>query len=125
MHDGELGRGTREGGRASARSVSLLVAFHPLAAQEIVDAQDWYDGQHAGLGDRFLAGVDGAVARALKWPRSGTPVVTARDGVVVIRKLAVGGFPWVVGYEAASATLLVLAVFHQRRRPGYWTSRAM
>ncbi len=51
------------------------------------------------------------------------PVAVSDDGMVLNRKVPVGGFPWAVGYEVVDETLLVLAVFHQRRRPGYWTIR--
>ncbi len=43
------------------------------------------------------------------------------DGAVVNRKLPVGGFPWAVGYEVTDEKLFVLAVFHQHRKPEYWT----
>ncbi len=45
------------------------------------------------------------------------------DGAVVNRKLPVGGFPWAIGYEVTDEKLFVLAVFHQHRKPEYWTDR--
>ena len=103
--------------------MSLDVEYHPLAAAEIADAEDWYEHQNEGLGDRFLAAVEAAVTRASRWPNAGTLVTISDDGTIVNRKISTGGFPWAVGYDVVGNTLLVLAVFHQRRRPGYWTTR--
>ena len=55
---------------------------------------------------------------------AGRPVVIAPDGTVVNRKMPVGGFPWAIGYEVTDEKLFVLAVFHQHRKPEYWTDRA-
>ncbi len=90
---------------------------------KIADAEDWYEHQNEGLGDRFLAAVEAAVNRASRWPNAGSPVTISDDGTIVNRKISTGGFPWTVGYDVVGNTLLVLAVFHQRRRPGYWTAR--
>lgn len=99
------------------------VAYHPAAAAEVLSAVRWYEGERAGLGDRFLTAVDAAVTRASRSPSSGRPVVVADDGMIVNRKMPVRGFPWAIGYEVVGDDVLVLAVFHQHRRPDYWTER--
>lgn len=103
--------------------MSLEVEYHPLAADEVVNAEDWYETESAGLGDRFLAAVEATVKRESRWPTAGRPNVIAADGTVVNRKTPVGGFPWAVGYEVADDKLFVLVVFHQHRKPDYWTDR--
>lgn len=103
--------------------MSLEVSYHPLAATKFVDAQAWYEQQMPALGDRFLAAVEATVERILSWPNAGTPVVVDHDGAVTNRKTPIGGFPWAVGYEVADSIVIVLAVFHQRRRPDHWTTR--
>jgi plasmid stabilization system protein ParE len=103
--------------------LSLDVEYHPAAAAEVVVAQAWYENESTGLGDRFLAAFEAAVRRAMRWPKSGRPVEIAPDGTIVNRKTPVGGFPWAVGYEVSDDKLIVLAVFHQHRRPDYWTDR--
>jgi hypothetical protein len=47
----------------------------------------------------------------------------ADTGEVVHRKTVIGEFPWAVGYEVKDNSVIVLAVFHQHRRPDYWTTR--
>jgi len=103
--------------------LSLEVRYHPLAATELVDAQAWYEQQISALGVRFLAAVEATVERILSWPNAGTPVVVDNDGAVVNRKARIGGFPWVVGYEVVGDIVIVLAVFHEHRRPDYWKTR--
>ena len=103
--------------------MSFDVRYHPLASTELVDAQAWYEEQNRGLGDRFLVAFEATLKRVSHWPRAGTPVVVEDDGTVVNRKTRIGGFPWAVGYEVTGDTVIVLAVFHQHRRPDYWTTR--
>lgn len=105
--------------------MSLQVRFQPFASLEVSDAARWYDRQQNGLGDRFLAAVSAAVERASRWPNAGTPVEVANDGTVLIRRVVTADFPYAVGYEVSEVsedTLTVLAVFHQHRRPNYWTA---
>jgi toxin ParE1/3/4 len=104
--------------------VSVSVEFHPLAADEIADAEDWYERQRSGLGERFLEVVEATVNRASRSPRTGTPVVVDEQGSVRIRKMPLGGFPWALAYGITDETIVVLAAFHQRRRPDYWLERS-
>jgi hypothetical protein len=94
------------------------IDFHRLAAKEYREARDWYERRRDGLGDRFKAEVDRAVARIAAQPDR-WPAFRAR-----FRRVRVGRFPYTLYYRAVSPTrALVLAVAHGRRRPGYWTRR--
>ncbi len=86
--------------------MSLGVGFHPLAAVEIVDAEFWYEQQSEGLGDRSLGAVEATAMRVSRWPNVGAPVMVADDGTIINRKIPVGGFPWVVGYEVVVVEFL-------------------
>ncbi len=66
---------------------------------------------------------EATVERISTWPHAGAPVDVDDDGAVFNRKAPIGGFPWAVGYEVAGDIVNVLAVFHQHRRPDYWTTR--
>lgn len=99
------------------------IEYLPLAAAEVVRAEAWYEKETAGLGDRFLAEVEATVGRGSRWPNAGRAVVIAPDSSVVNRVMTVGGFPSAVGYEVTDEKLFVLAVFHQHRKPEYWTDR--
>jgi plasmid stabilization system protein ParE len=104
--------------------VSVRVEFHPVAVDEIDGAVDWYERHRSGLGVRFLDVVETTVNRASRLPRIGTPVVADQHGSVSLRTISLGGFPWTLAYEVFGESIVVLAVFHQRRLPNYWLERS-
>jgi toxin ParE1/3/4 len=99
------------------------VTVHADAAAEVDAAAAWYNDQRDGLGLQFLAAVDGAIEHARAWPQSGTPVEDLPADLVV-RRLPVLRFPYHLAYLVVSNDRIhILAVAHDHRRPGYWTSR--
>jgi plasmid stabilization system protein ParE len=102
--------------------VSLRAEYHELARADLYSGWAWYEDRQPELGDRSSAALDAAVLRATRWPKSGSP--TRRDDdEVVERRLATPGFPYVIRYRVIGDTLLVIAVSHQHRRPGFGTDR--
>lgn len=91
------------------------------AGAEIAGASRWYDREKAGLGLDFLRMVDRAIAQIESVPNSGSPVPGVSDPA--IRRVLVRRFPYHVVYIELPDRLQVLAVAHQRRRPGYWMHR--
>jgi plasmid stabilization system protein ParE len=47
----------------------FTVVFTPAARTEVIDAQDWYEGQAPGLGRRFRAAVDTVTQHMAANPR--------------------------------------------------------
>ena len=45
------------------------------------------------------------------------------NGDVVERKVATAGFPYPMRYRVTTAQLIVMAVYHQRRRPDFGVDR--
>lgn len=84
---------------------------------------DWLPDDSAEIASELFNWAEETVKRAGRWPNAGRPVVIAPDGTIANRKTPVGGFPWAVGYEVSDDKLIVLAVFHQHRKPDYWTDR--
>jgi toxin ParE1/3/4 len=84
-------------------------------------ASRWYDRETAGLGLAFLRMVDRAIAQIESVPSSGSPVPGVADAGV--RRVLVRRFPYHVVYIDLPDRVQVLAVAHQRRRPGYWMRR--
>jgi plasmid stabilization system protein ParE len=73
------------------------------------------------LGRRCVQAVEAAVARAVAFPAAGSP---ARSNT---RRVLIRGFPFAVYYRAYRAEIdgiVVFAIAHHARQPGYWTSRA-
>jgi plasmid stabilization system protein ParE len=104
--------------------VSLAVAVHPLAERDIVQAWEWYEQQLPGLGDRFVAAIGLAIERAARWPHAGVPSIHDDGGEFVERRVAPAGFPYAVRYRVLDGQLMVMAVYHQRRRPDFGSDRS-
>jgi hypothetical protein len=82
-----------------------------------VDAAAWYEQQRAGLAHAFLLAVQDAIAAILvapqRWPKGGSRV----------RRYRMNRFPYSIIYVSESDGILILAVAHHSRRPGYWRNR--
>lgn len=92
-------------------------AFHPEAEAEFFAAARYYEGQAAGLGLDFIAAVERTYQRLSMFPESGHPFGSR------VRRALVPGFPYSLVYHADSNRLVVVAVAHLHRRPGYWRTR--
>jgi plasmid stabilization system protein ParE len=92
------------------------------AEEEAREAAHWYEQRRAGLGDAFLDALAQTLARIERTPRLHGVIPEAPAGRDVRRAL-LGRFPYAVIYEIRDTEILVLAVAHTRRRPGYWLSR--
>jgi len=92
--------------------------FHPDAEAELLAAVDWYEVRSAGLGTDFAAEIHAAIQRAIAMPLA-WPLVEGE-----IRRVLANRFPYGVLYAPRDGAILVLAVMHLRRRPGYWQARA-
>ncbi len=94
------------------------VTFTPLARQEIIDAQDWYENEAPGLGRRFRAALDAVVERASANPAQ-FPVVYKS-----IRRALLRRFPYALMFVVgADDSLTVIACFHGSRDPARWQRR--
>jgi len=94
------------------------VIFHRLAAREYRSSREWYAKRSAAVAERFRLAVDRAVDRIVKEADS--------LGVLVgqYRYVRVSRFPYVLIFRRLdSAVVVVVAVAHTSRRPGYWRRR--
>lgn len=95
----------------------IRIRFLPAAEQELLKQIAYYSQARDGTGIRFEAAVRDAVAMAVAYPRGGAP---APKGT---RRFLVKPFPFSVVYRATEQEILVVAIAHHRRRPGYWSGR--
>jgi toxin ParE1/3/4 len=93
------------------------VPFLPAAREEFLAAAHHYDTAAPGLGHDFIAAVERAVARIAAFPEHGSPHLMGTRRVVLRR------FPFSVVYLLEPEAVLVVAVAHHSRRPGYWRDR--
>jgi mRNA-degrading endonuclease RelE of RelBE toxin-antitoxin system len=97
----------------------MNVRFHRLADHEARDARRWYERRRLGLGDDFVTELERAVARIIAAPDR--PRLFAGR----FRSARLRRFPYRLIYEIIdAATVQVVAVAHDWRRPGYWSRRA-
>lgn len=94
------------------------VQFHRLATKDYRVARNWYRHRNAAVALRFRDAVDSAVNRVAADPDS-HPLLEDDIRWVRVRK-----FPYILVFVRQNAdSLLVLAVAHAKRRPGYWKRR--
>src|SRR5690348_10912986 len=94
------------------------VEFHPIAIEEARAARRWYARVNRGLAARLMTELDTAVARIETNPSAYPPYL---HGTRVSR---LHRFPYLLVYlELTSDRVMVIAVAHKRRRPGYWRRR--
>lgn len=77
----------------------------------------WHAAQRPGLGDEFVSEVEEAVQRAREAPETGSPHLYGT------RRMLVERFHYDVVFLVREPLVLVVAVAHQRRKPGYWRRR--
>lgn len=93
------------------------VRFIAAARQELLAEMAYYSQAQGGLGERFAAAVEEATARALAFPGTGSP--SAANTLRVFVK----GFPFSIIYQPEEDGIVVFALAHHARQPGYWRSR--
>jgi plasmid stabilization system protein ParE len=93
------------------------VEFVHEAADDLMTAASFYDEQRPGLARRFVVAVERVLVFTAEQPLSGSPLGGA------FRRHLVPGFPYAVIYEAQHDFILVLAIAHLRRHPGFWVDR--
>jgi toxin ParE1/3/4 len=96
--------------------------FEDEADAEYRAAGRWYDERVEGLGIEFFDAVDATLDQIARLPKAGA-LVRRVPVDLQVRRAPVKRFPYYVVYLEASSTIRVLAIAHDRRRPGYWTSR--
>jgi len=100
----------------------VRVRFHPGAASDLTSAGDWYELQMPGLGADLADEVDRALDAIAERPTAWPLWPEIGEGVGV-RRFLLARFPFAVGYVIEGSEVVVLAVAHLRRRPGYWLER--
>jgi toxin ParE1/3/4 len=98
--------------------VSASIHFHRLADRELAGAQHWYARLSQQTAQRFADEVEDAVQRIAAAPLQ-WPVYQGND-----RWVQVHHFPYVLYYRLVGPNdVVIMAVAHTARRPGYWRRR--
>jgi len=95
------------------------VEFDPRADRELDAAKRWYRRHGLAPAHRFLLAVDQILQRIATGAEQGSPYQQR------FRWMQVKRFPYLFYYEIRDPLpVLIYAVAHARRRPGYWKRRA-
>lgn len=96
---------------------SKPVRVHPEAEQEYLSAIGWYRERSLTAAENFQNAVNHAVgsvaASPQRWPKY----------FEQFRKYTLRQFPFSVIYQELMTEVVVFAIAHGHRRPGYWKSR--
>jgi len=95
----------------------VTVRLLDVAQQELEEAVAYYNGQAPGLGDAFLLEVVSAIDRISRHPRAWHPLGKNT------RRCRLRRFPYGLIYHQDQEGILIVAVAHSHRRPGYWRDR--
>src|SRR5688500_6837109 len=91
--------------------------YLPLAREELNEAASFYEARVAGLGVAFLDDVDRSIEMMCENPRIGAAAGRT------FRKIHVRRFPYSIIYALRDEEVVIVAIAHQRKRPGYWRRR--
>lgn len=83
----------------------------------MIAAAQYYQNQSVGLGAEFLAEVERTVAAIVVHPKAAPKVKKE------IRRRLLKRFPFGILYVATADEIVIIAVMHLRRSPGYWQER--
>lgn len=97
--------------------MTLRIQVTPEAEADINDAYAWYEQADAGLGDRFIEALRGALAAVAKNPDAFRVVEEP------LRRAFVDRFPYSVFYLHDDRNVVVIRCLHARRDPVSWKIR--
>ncbi len=87
------------------------------AQNEMIEEVLFLEARQQGLGARFLDEVEWAKTIILENP------YTAQSFSGKFRRLGLKKFPFGIWYRILDPVIEIVAVAHDRRRPGYWRDR--
>jgi mRNA-degrading endonuclease RelE of RelBE toxin-antitoxin system len=100
----------------------MKIRFLVAAETDMRDAADRYETLQAGLGDSFLQELSHRLELVESRPRLFGREECSRSRRE-IRFCRLRRFPYRIVFEIREPEIVVLAVAHARRRPGYWKHR--
>jgi plasmid stabilization system protein ParE len=97
----------------------MKLRIHRLAVAEIDHEVDYYESRQEGLGAELEDELDAVFSMIVQFPEAAPQWKHRAD-----RRVAVlDRFPFTVPYQIVGDEIVVLALAHTSRRPGYWTRR--
>jgi plasmid stabilization system protein ParE len=101
----------------------MSLRLHPEANAELATSAEWYERRQPGLGSAFSSAVFRALDTIEEHPDS-WPAWPGVHQTPPIRRFLLSDFPFAVPYVVLEDGVVILAVAHVRRRPGFWLKRS-
>lgn len=95
----------------------MKYVFHPEALAEYAEAVQYYAEQRTQVAQAFINAIEDAVYRIQQSPTR-APILDED-----VRRCLTRKFPYSILYTIEADYILILAVMHCSREPGYWKSR--
>ena len=95
----------------------MQIVFLPAAEQEMIEAALYYQSQASKLGESFLYEVKRAIKSIVESPNM-WPVLEG-----TLRRRLLKRFPFGVLYKIEPEAIIIIAIAHLKRKPGYWKDR--
>lgn len=95
----------------------VRLRFHPDVYQELRDAYQWYESKSEGLGEDLMRELERTYPLIQTMPKAWPQVAPG------VRRCLLKRFPYGILYREVEQGLVVVAVMHLSRRPGYWRTR--
>jgi plasmid stabilization system protein ParE len=95
----------------------MRYVFHPEALNEYAEAVQYYTEQRVEVAQAFINEIEDTVYRIREFP---TRYAAIDEDV---RRCMARKFPYGILYTIEQDYILILAVMHCSREPGYWKSR--
>ena len=93
------------------------LTFHEEADEEVIEAARYYEERAFGLGVSFLDEIENTIEKISANPEAYQLVSDE------VRHKPLRRFPYSLLYVIEATIIRVVAVAHQKQRPGYWQYR--
>ena len=95
----------------------MTLRYLSVALRELEEAIQFYEDVDPGLGLRFYSEVRNAIERIKRFPEAWQSISKRT------RQCRTKVFPFGIIYSIRGDEIVVVAVAHLKRRPGYWKDR--
>lgn len=95
----------------------MKVRLLSVASQEMAEALAWYRQRSPRAAEMFWLKLHDARRSIVLYPFA-APAISAN-----VRRFIVAGFPYDLIYAVLADEIVILAVAHHSRQPGYWKER--
>lgn len=95
----------------------MIIEFLEEAEKEMFEAAIWYESKETGLGKRFRNEIAHVLYRIIEDP------MLWRERSGGYRRVNCPVFPYYIPFFIRGKKIIIAAVAHEHRKPGYWQSR--